>query len=88
MNQQFLQNCSKRKANEHSRNIKPVPISVSKLGAEVESYHGAVANMTLLGVLESHRSKLNILVSASEAAEMILGDDNIKCVHQKRKEYM
>jgi chaperonin GroEL (HSP60 family) len=50
-------------------------------------YVGAIADMTEMGVLESFKSKLNVLMSASEAAEMILRvDDIIKCAPRQREE--
>lgn len=55
----------------------------------LDMYNGTIADMTELGVLESYKSKLNVLVSASEAAEMILRvDDIIKCAPRQREEYM
>jgi len=54
----------------------------------LDMYNGAIADMTELGVLESYKSKLNCLMSASEAAEMILRvDDIIKCAPRQRQEY-
>ena len=41
--------------------------------------------MTTLGVRESFLSKLHVLTSAAEAAEMILRvDDIVKCAPRKR----
>lgn len=43
--------------------------------------------MRELGVRESYASKLHVLVSASEAAEMILRvDDIIKCAPRERQQ--
>merc|ERR1719261_950279 len=47
---------------------------------------GDVADMTELGIRESFKSKLHVLVSAAEAAEMILRvDDIVKCAPRKRE---
>jgi T-complex protein 1 subunit beta len=47
---------------------------------------GDIADMWALGVRESFKSKLQVLVSAAEAAEMILRvDDIIKCAPRKRE---
>eukprot|EP00567_Pseudictyota_dubia_P002462 CAMPEP_0197467654 /NCGR_PEP_ID=MMETSP1175-20131217/65680_1 /TAXON_ID=1003142 /ORGANISM="Triceratium dubium, Strain CCMP147" /LENGTH=610 /DNA_ID=CAMNT_0043003733 /DNA_START=60 /DNA_END=1891 /DNA_ORIENTATION=+ len=43
----------------------------------LDMYRGAVGNMRELGVMESYKSKLAALLSASEAAEMILRCDDI-----------
>jgi T-complex protein 1 subunit beta len=49
---------------------------------------GKVADMADLGVREAYVSKLNVLGSAAEAAEMILRvDDVIKAAPRKREEY-
>lgn len=46
---------------------------------------GLVADMSKLGILEPYRVKLQVLISASEAAEMILRvDDIIKAAPRKR----
>jgi T-complex protein 1 subunit beta len=43
-------------------------------------YNGKIADMTELGITESYKLKRQVLVSASEAAEMILRvDDIIRC---------
>lgn len=48
---------------------------------------GCVGDMWALGVRESYKSKLQVLVSAAEAAEMILRvDDIIKCAPRERQE--
>jgi T-complex protein 1 subunit beta len=53
----------------------------------LDLYEGKVKCMKEMGVLESFRSKLMVLVSASEAAEMVLRvDDIIKCAPRKRNE--
>jgi len=49
-------------------------------------YEGKVDDMTKLGVRESFKSKLQVLSSAAEAAEMILRvDDIIKCAPRQRE---
>lgn len=53
----------------------------------LDLYEGKVKCMKELGVMESFKSKLMVLLSASEAAEMILRvDDIIKCAPRKRNE--
>jgi len=53
----------------------------------LDMYNGSVACMTELGVMESYKSKLMVLLSASEAAEMILRvDDIIKCAPRQREQ--
>jgi T-complex protein 1 subunit beta len=48
---------------------------------------GKVGNMQTLGIREAYKSKLQVLVSAAEAAEMILRvDDIIKCAPRQRQE--
>jgi T-complex protein 1 subunit beta len=48
---------------------------------------GIIGDMWELGVRESYKSKLQVLVSAAEAAEMILRvDDIIKCAPRQREE--
>lgn len=47
---------------------------------------GEIADMKVLGIRESYKSKLQVLLSASEAAEMILRvDDIIKCAPRQRQ---
>merc|ERR1711976_818089 len=47
---------------------------------------GEVADMKELGIRESYKSKLSVLLSASEAAEMILRVDGIiKCAPRQRQ---
>ena len=50
-------------------------------------YHpGTIGDMQQLGIRESYKSKLQVLVSAAEAAEMILRvDDIIKCAPRQRQ---
>ena len=48
---------------------------------------GKLGNMWELGVREAYKSKLQVLVSAAEAAEMILRvDDIIKCAPRQRQQ--
>lgn len=48
-------------------------------------FEGCVDNMKTMGVTESFRAKEQALMSASEAAEMILRvDDIIKCAPRER----
>lgn len=48
--------------------------------------HGTLASMTQLGVTESYKLKQQIIVSASEAAEMIMRvDDILKAAPRKRE---
>ena len=48
-------------------------------------YIGVVGNMQELGIRESYKSKLQVLVSAAEAAEMILRvDDIVKAAPRER----
>jgi len=50
-------------------------------------YQGKITDMIDLGVMESFKSKYQVLMSASEAAEMILRvDDIIKCAPRQRNE--
>jgi len=53
----------------------------------LDMYKGGIADMADLGVLESYKSKYHVLMSASEAAEMILRvDDIIKCAPRQREQ--
>ena len=48
---------------------------------------GIVGNMEELGIMESYKSKLQVVTSASEAAEMLLRvDDIIKSAPRRREE--
>lgn len=54
----------------------------------IDVVKGAVGNMRELGICESFKSKLQVLVSAAEAAEMILRvDDIIKCAPREREHH-
>jgi T-complex protein 1 subunit beta len=56
--------------------------------AGLDMTRGTVGDMKVLGVRESFQSKLQVLLSASEAAEMILRvDDIIKAAPRRREEY-
>ena len=49
--------------------------------------NGKIASMKELGIMESYSSKLKVVTSAAEAAEMILRvDDIIKCAPRRREE--
>lgn len=54
--------------------------------AGLDVLKGEVGDMLALGIRESYKSKLQVLVSAAEAAEMILRvDDIIKCAPRQRQ---
>lgn len=54
----------------------------------LDMYKGKVADMSQLGVTESLKLKRQVLMSASEAAEMIIRVDNIiKCAPRKRSDH-
>ena len=51
----------------------------------LDMYNAKVADMTVLGITESFKLKRQVLLSASEAAEMILRvDDIIRCAPRQR----
>jgi T-complex protein 1 subunit beta len=51
--------------------------------------NGTIGNMDEMGVMESYKSKLQVVTSAAEAAEMILRvDDIIKCAPRRREEML
>lgn len=53
--------------------------------AGLDMYNAKVADMTELGITESFKLKRQVLLSASEAAEMILRvDDIIRCAPRQR----
>ena len=59
--------------------------AAGKTSAGLDMYNGCIADMWELVVRESFKSKLQVLVSAAEAAEMILRvDDIIKCAPRQR----
>lgn len=56
--------------------------------AGLDIVKGKIGDMRSLGIRESFKSKLQVLVSAAEAAEMILRvDDIIKCAPRARDEH-
>lgn len=54
--------------------------------AGLDMEHGEVASMRELGITESYKLKRQVIVSASEAAEMILRVDNILRAAPRRRE--
>lgn len=55
--------------------------------AGLDMYRGTIGDMKEMGVMESLKSKMQVLLSASEAAEMILRvDDIIKCAPRQREQ--
>lgn len=57
----------------------------STFGLNMES--GTIGDMKELGVMESFKSKLQVLLSAAEAAEMILRvDEIVKCAPRQREQ--
>lgn len=54
--------------------------------AGLDMDQGAVASMRELGITESYKLKRQVIVSASEAAEMILRVDNILRAAPRRRE--
>lgn len=54
--------------------------------AGLDMDHGEVASMRELGITESYKLKRQVIVSASEAAEMILRVDNILRAAPRRRE--
>lgn len=53
--------------------------------AGIDIMTGAVGDMSALGILEPFKLKLQVLLSAAEAAEMILRvDDIVKCAPRRR----
>jgi T-complex protein 1 subunit beta len=64
-------------------------IASGKKSSGLNMNNGTIGDMEELGVMESYRSKLMVVTSASEAAEMILRvDDIIKCAPRRREEMM
>lgn len=56
--------------------------------AGINIINGTIGDMRTLGICESYKSKLQVLVSAAEAAEMILRvDDIIKCAPRERQQH-
>jgi len=59
----------------------------SSMGLDMDN--GTIGDMEELGVMESYKSKLQVVTSASEAAEMLLRvDDIIKSAPRRREEMM
>ena len=62
--------------------------AAGKVNYGLDMNDGAIADMKDMGVMESFKSKLQVLLSASEAAEMILRvDDIIKAAPRQREMY-
>ena len=60
-------------------------ISPSHFLFSLHIYIGEIGNMMELGIRESYKSKLQVLISAAEAAEMILRvDDIVKAAPRER----
>lgn len=63
--------------------------AAGKTSCGLNMMNGTIGDMNELGVMESYRSKLQVVTSASEAAEMILRvDDIIKAAPRRREEMM
>jgi len=63
--------------------------SSGEASAGLDMTDGTIGDMNKLGIRESFKSKLQVLSSATEAAEMILRvDDIIKCAPRRREENM
>lgn len=61
--------------------------AAGKKSAGLDMENGTVGDMDELGIMESYKSKLQVVTSASEAAEMLLRvDDIIKCAPRRREE--
>ena len=53
----------------------------------IDIKQGVIGDMWELGIREAYKSKLQVLVSAAEAAEMILRvDDIVKCAPRERQQ--
>jgi T-complex protein 1 subunit beta len=61
---------------------------ISRTTLIVDMELGQVASMRDLGITESYKLKKQVVVSASEAAEMILRVDNILRATPRRREGM
>jgi T-complex protein 1 subunit beta len=62
-------------------------IEAGNINSGLDMYNGTIGNMEQLGVRESYKSKLQVILSATEAAEMILRvDDIIKAAPRRRDE--
>jgi T-complex protein 1 subunit beta len=63
-------------------------LQISSTTLIVDMELGQVASMRDLGITESYKLKKQVVVSASEAAEMILRVDNILRATPRRREGM
>ena len=71
----------------HSLFLYLIPLENVWSAAVPDMVNGQVADMLQLGIRESFKSKLQVVVSAAEAAEMILRvDDIIKCAPRAREQ--
>jgi T-complex protein 1 subunit beta len=71
----------------HSLSLSLISLENVWSAAVPDMVNGQVADMLQLGIRESFKSKLQVLVSAAEAAEMILRvDDIIKCAPRAREQ--
>ena len=60
--------------------------TTGKSTAGLDMKNGSIADMNELHIRESYKSKLQVLMSAAEAAEMILRvDDIVKCAPRQRQ---
>lgn len=56
-------------------------------GLDMATMGGAIGDMVEMGICESHQVKRQVLISAAEAAEMILRvDDIVQCAPRQRDE--
>lgn len=63
--------------------------AAGKSNTGLDMNNGTIGDMEELGIMEAHKSKLQVVTSASEAAEMLLRvDDIIKCAPRRREEMM
>jgi T-complex protein 1 subunit beta len=61
--------------------------AAGKTSTGLDMNNGTIGDMEELGIMESFKSKLQVVTSASEAAEMLLRvDDIIKCSPRRREE--
>lgn len=63
--------------------------AAGKASSGLDMNNGTIGDMGELGIMESYKSKLQVVTSAAEAAEMLLRvDDIIKCAPRRREEMM
>ena len=63
--------------------------AAGKANSGLDMNIGAIGDMEELGIMESFKSKLQVVTSAAEAAEMLLRvDDIVKCAPRRREEMM